>query len=419
VRSWLKALGRGDRLTLLALPALLAAVHVLHDRQGGELSVQSELNLRFANRPSLTVALERYPKLRPPLYPSLLWVASRVGVPLDRVNEALLDLTLLSLLLLLRRTLPGVNPLWPTTAYALAHFNYTNLQQFTGEALFVPLMLGVLFFLWWYQRSGSAGALAGLTATLALLCLTRYFALSSAVPLVLAHVLLLSPGSRGRRLAHAAVLILCLVPVGLWMAFAYRETGYWTGAARAAPRHLPEAVRHWSELTTLPANVRLLAKTFFVDFFSPTKYAAHSVVTHPYRLSPFEWIVLGVLVVAVLAGGAAVLRAWRERRREGLSGVRAWVTASPASLAAEFLVVYVTLTVAVWTGANNDPLYTRFLYPCYFLAFLTAFPFYAWLKAHPPWRWSRLPFVILLGMFLVAQCVRNWQAEALPVRFME
>jgi len=34
-------------------------------------------------------------------------------------------------------------------------------------------------------------------------------------------------------------------------------------------------------------------------------------------------------------------------------------------LSIEFLLVYVVITVLVWTIGNNDPIYTRFLYPSY------------------------------------------------------
>ena len=34
-------------------------------------------------------------------------------------------------------------------------------------------------------------------------------------------------------LLHAGLLIVSLLPIALWMGFAHRQTGYWTGAERA------------------------------------------------------------------------------------------------------------------------------------------------------------------------------------------
>jgi len=92
---------------------------------------------------------------------------------------------------------------------------------------------------------------------------------------------------------------------------------------------------------------------------------------------------------------------------------------SPVPMAAEFLAVYLALTLAVWTTGNNDPLYTRFLYPCYALVFVLGVPLYDWVKADSRSGWVRLPLLILFGVFLAAQIARDWRAAVLPVRFME
>ena len=59
-------------LAALAVAAVVLLVDFFYWRQSADLSIQSELNLRFAGRDSLVSALERYPKFRPPLYPVII-----------------------------------------------------------------------------------------------------------------------------------------------------------------------------------------------------------------------------------------------------------------------------------------------------------------------------------------------------------
>ena len=81
-------------VAVLAIVAVVLLVDFFYWRQSAELSIQSELNLRFAGRASLFSALERYPKLRPPLYPILLWLADACRIAATRVNEILFLATL-------------------------------------------------------------------------------------------------------------------------------------------------------------------------------------------------------------------------------------------------------------------------------------------------------------------------------------
>jgi hypothetical protein len=161
-----------------------------------------------------------------------------------------------------------------------------------------------------------------------------------------------------------------------------------------------------------------MARTVLVDFFSPTVYGAHSIVTHPHAPSPLEWVALAAAVVAALGMGACALAVWKAERLSG-ERIRARMTGSPVAMAAEFLAAYLVLTLAVWTGGNNDPLYTRFLYPCYVLVFVVGGPLYTWAREQSRSGWLRVPLLILFGAFLAAQIARDWRAEALPVRFME
>jgi hypothetical protein len=399
-------LSRRDLAALIAAPFLLIAADRFYARQHAEASVQAQLNVRFAARP-LAMAFARYPRLHPPLYPVLLWTAARAFVPPERLNEILLIGLLAGAGLVLRQLLPDRQYVIPLVAFVVFHPLYVNFHQTTAEAVFTPLLLLLAVALTGYLRGGGAGWLAAAATTLSLLGLSRYFAVPFAFPLVLAAVLLLAPVTRTRRLVHSlVVLVVAGVPIGWWMLATRMETGYWTGTDRSAPRLFPEAVRHWSELTTLGANLRLTARTLFVDFFSPGAYAAHSVVTRPYALSPVEWLTL-VLVVACLVAVC----------RHGEVAI-SWAPPSLLQVSAFLAALYVALTVAIWTASNNDPIYTRFLFPVYPLLGIVAVRAYERVRLRARSRWELLPFQALLLDFLVVQLVRCWRAEALPIRYL-
>ena len=399
-------------VAVLAIVAVVLLVDFFYWRQSAELSIQSELNLRFAGRASLFSALERYPKLRPPLYPILLWLADACRIAATRVNEILFLATLPLLYLLARRSLGSVKPLHPVLLYVVASFNYVNLHQPTAEGLFVLLSLVLVLGLADVSRE-EEGWLPTALITIATtgLCLTRYFGVYFAVPLVVLNILRRAPGPLVRRLMRlSAVLAAALVPLLLWMWLAHRETGFWTGVDRLAPRTFPEGASHWARLTGLRANLTLWVKTIVVDFFSPTRYAAHSVVTRPYRPSLVEWALVGLSAVAL----AVALVAWRRRGREGSRSLEAGYE---RPVVAQAFVLYNVMTVATWTFANNDPIYTRFLYPSYVFLVLLGFYAYADVRRWTASPWGPLAFKLLYASLLVIHCIRNVEAVALPVRY--
>jgi hypothetical protein len=407
VAAWARGL-----VALLAIVAVVLLVDFFYWRQSADLSIQSELNLRFAGRSSLASALERYPKLRPPLYPILLWLAEACGLAARRVNELLFLATLPLLYVLARRSLGNVRPLHPVLLYAVANFNYVNLHQPTAEGLFVLLSLVLVLGLADVSREDEGWIPTALvTVATAGLCLTRYFAVYFAVPLVAWNILERAPGPLPRRLVRlSAVLAAALLPLLLWMWVAHRETGFWTGVDRLAPRTFPEGASHWAELTGFRANLTLWLKTLVVDFFSPTEYAAHSVVTRPYWPSAIEWALVALSAWALVVAIAA----WRRRGRER---TRALEEGHERPLVAQAFLLYNAMTVATWTFANNDPIYTRFLYPSYVFLVLLGFYAYADVRRWTASPWGPLAFKVLYAALLVIHVLRNVEAVALPVRY--
>jgi hypothetical protein len=394
---------RKDVLLALSVMLAIAAAHLIYMRQGGDQTIQSQLNDRFADR-SIASAFEKYPRLRPPLYPMALWAARRVGLSSSGFQLLVLDAMLVGLALYGRRFLRAVHPAFLVLGFAVAHWNHVNLYQHTAETLFAPLLLLFALALWRYQRT--ARGAGGLGLVTSLLCVTRHFGLPFAVPLAAAHVLLRRGTEPRRRVAHLAiVLALALAPIGYWMWITHEQTGSWTGADRTAARDLPESVEHWKELTGPDDHLRLTGKTLLVDFFSPRVYAALSVVTLPYRPSAVEW---SLLAIAMIAGVTAIRFA---RRADGTLDSPAWTVAEVAA-------AYFAVLLAVWTVGNNDPIHTRFLFPAYVLVWVAAFHAYDAIKTRvAPW-WSLLPWHALYAGTVAVQLARSWRAEALPVRYL-
>jgi len=57
--------------------------------------------------------------------------------------------------------------------------------------------------------------------------------------------------------------------------------------------------------------------------------------------------------------------------------------------------VYVVITVLVWTIGNNDPIYTRFLYPSYVYMIIGMFFGYYFIKTYNDSKINRFFFVVL------------------------
>ena len=397
---------------LLAAAAVVALVHVLQGRQSGPLLVQGIKNLNFARRP-LDAALESHGWLRPPLYPLVLWGASRAGLPPRHVNEMLFLLTLGLVAVYARRQLRGIAPLWPVLLLAVAHFNHANVYQPVAETLFVLLLLTLVLALQGYQERAVGRCLVLSTGALAGLALARYFALVFPLPAAALNLALLPPLPWRRRLRNAAIaLTVAGIPIAFWMGLAGGATGFLTGDDRWAPRDLPAEVAHWSKDTGLADHARLTAKTLVIDFFCPRQHAGLAVVTRPHPQGRVEWAGL----VLVLAAGVVLALQLGQGALPRTALDRVAVARSGGALLVELVVFFYATTLAVWTFANNDPIHTRFLYPSYALLVLLGFHAYAWVMARAREPACAVPFV---GLYLLVGAVQLWrsvQAAPLPIR---
>jgi len=391
-------------VTLALLVGACAVAEVAYRRQKNHVQApHSQPNIDFASQPSVVEALRGYPKVRPPLYPLVLWTGTQgLGMKKKLVNETLFDLTILLFYLAQRRSSPELPAVYPLALYALFHPSYVNLAQYSPEVLFVLVSLTLYLALDRYQHGEGRAALLASAALGALLTATRYFGVFFLVPLLALRI-----GWHGtlpwrqRVLRLCGVLLVALLPVGVWMGVAWSETGYLSGMDRFGPRTLPIGARRWLQMTSLGWNLELGGKTLLVDFFSPDQYASHWVVHHTYDLASVE---TGLLVLLGVVVTLAVRVAWATRDRP---------PAAAAVLSAELPLVYLASLLAVWSIGNNDPLFTGFLYPSYPFLLLWGFAVYARVRSRS-WR-ERLPFQTFYVGLVVVQGSRDVIAPLLPL----
>jgi len=73
------------------------------------------------------------------------------------------------------------------------------------------------------------------------------------------------------------------------------------------------------------------------------------------------------------------------------------------------------MLITLWSLGNNDPLYTRFLYPSYPLLLLLSFGGHALVKQTQSWP-AHVPFQALYAGLVGVHLWRDYQAVALPLR---
>ena len=374
---------RGLVVTVLLLTLLVHLTNWLYSRnvlqEGGVLSPQSQANRRFANRESsLGEALERYRGTWTPLYPVTLRTAGGLGIPLRRVNQLLFYATLAWMFWFVRRRLPEIHWWWPLLLFSLASFNYNNMYQFVPENLFMPLTLFIFSALLSYLERPCRPALTTLSLFGAAACLTKYIGLFWLLPIVAVRIVFADTADRARRWAHVGVFCLfSVLPVGLWMGYQYRRTGFLTGIDRFEPRAASSGL---AQLTSIGSNLWFTVKTVLVDFFSILQNADHTTMNHSFRPDWTQYAFAGLALWIVLANKGLFRRLVGGMRR-------GWGGASCFRLLGEFAVGYGVVLIALWTVGNNDPIYTRFVYPVYPFLVLLGFAAYAGVRERGELGW--------------------------------
>ena len=316
------------------------------------VSPQSANNLRFTRYPEYASAFKRYTPVWPPAYPSLLWVAQQAGSKPMGTN-VLLFLTSLGLMYQLARKGLSVGfSIGATGLFATSYASFINLRESVSEHLVIPLAAGVLLGLCHYVKYPRKRVLVGVTLLMAVLSITRYFGfiwMAGVVALVLICQHVRSP--KVFCLRSIPVAFFSLLPIVGWSLFLKRLTGYYTAMDRVGPRRLAAVREYWNESTHFLGNVKALVKTLYLDGFDFERHASHAYVDNFTR---HTWDVGLILFLAFLLGGTVWML--RKEIRRGLTAFNLLTVA---------VGFYLVGLVFIWTWSNNDPIYTRFVYPLY------------------------------------------------------
>lgn len=339
----------------------------------------------------------------PPGYAVLLFIANTIQLPLYLVNLLLFYGSLILFTGLALYCLPELHPGWPLVLYVVSAFNYYNLAQFTAEALVLPLSMLVFWGLLAYIQKPTFFTLLWPALFCALLFLSRYHALLWLCPIIMLHI---AVGKRSwlTKFRHLVGFgAIAIGPVALFMLTKFLRTGYLTGMPRFSydSRQLSGEASYFPEQTTFVKNILLTIKTYIIDFLSPTQYATHRV-NRLYELSTLE---LTLFLLFLLATGVVILTITRQpgcfERTPAFPQIRNYDRNKlPVMLLLEFFVAYIGITIAVWTVSNNDPIYSRFLFPSYPYFILACFAGYAVVKqqrSSVPTRWL---FHLLYGVVI-------------------
>jgi hypothetical protein len=381
-------------LAILALVFSFAYFAYIGFSEREPLTVQSKamlarsINLEQAVRPGVW----------PPGYPLVLLLGRSAGLPPKTTNLLLFFASCLLFGLLFKQIFPESRSPWPLVLFAACAFNYYNLAQFTSEILVVPLALCTSFLLLLYLRDRTFPLLVGLSLCCAAAFVSRYHALAWLLPLVGGHLFFPLRKINPRSLVHMAVFaLIALVPIGFVMRANYRTNRHLTGMPRwhYETRRLPDKLGYYEESTRPQDNIRLIAQTLFVDFLSSRTVATHEVNASVYQPSGLEW---GIALILAMAAGIAAFYFFRGHcRLKHPPGQGRKVTKNKepgAFLPALFFAGYILITFILWSVGNNDPIYTRFLYPSYPFLILWGFAGYFFVKKESSSALASLPFLL-------------------------
>ena len=373
------------------------------------LTPQSVSSVSFVTESnSIIYSLQEYSKVRAPLYPMVLYAAAKIGLSIKIVNFLFFGIILLLIILFFRVYAGNIHWIWPVLLYSSFSFNYYNMTQYVSETMLIALCFGIFYLLLRYLKSVSSVDLAVLSLVCSAAFITRYFALFWIFPITIFIILRANYTKVKQTVRHIAIFSLSLIPIIVWMLQTYKETGHFSGMDRFAFRAIGEKA-YWNEITTLKSNMFFTIKTVFIDFFCPEQVSTHDAIEAPHVLGIVEYVIIAVIA------GLLLLNLWNfltPIKRKGEPELVADISC-PTKLLIWYSVVYLFSTILLWTIGNNDPIYTRFLYPFYPFAVLLVFCRYSYVKDYHNAIYQRLGFNLLYILLLAVNCYKSLLAVTL------
>jgi len=194
----------------------------------------------------------------------------------------------------------------------------------------------------------------------------------------------------------------------------YAVTGHLTGMDRVGIKlqlHKPYIVdiSRFPGFTDLKHNLLFTLKTIFIDFCSPFKVAIHTVVNYAYSLSVQEYIIFFLITCMLLS-----VFLFRKKTAVGHDMAKnKHPYGALTNLLFQLFIIYIFVTIFLWTIGNNDPIYTRFLYPSYLFLMLSVFSYYSYIKNDLTSFYQRIPFYAL---YLSILLINSYKTLMLSIR---
>jgi len=334
-------------------------------------TLQSRENLKFANSASFIDGIKQYYKAWPPVFPTALYFFKKIRIPPLVVNLLIYLINVGWFYFYLRKN--NLNTLAKYLiffSYAAGAFHYQNLAiQVVSEGLFILTAQLILTLILHYSRESSYQTVIGLGILTSLSILTKYFGIFWIFPMVSVCIFLYKKDTLIGLRNVAVYGIVSILPTILWFSWIYKTTGHLTGWSRSSERLI-------SHLTDFEHNLFFSVKTYYVDFFS-RDWASHSMITGKYHVQIWDLFVFCLLSILAISAFKII----RDRIKEGafikIQRISDFIKDEKLLfLLMMFSVSYLFVILTLWTLSNNDPIYTRFLYPSYPFLILTIVTIY-------------------------------------------
>jgi hypothetical protein len=237
-------------------------------------------------------------------------------------------------------------------------------------------------------------------------CLTRFFAFFWTLPLCLVYIWWNNSHNtiQGKVLRTGVFLGIVGILVSPWLIYLRLLTGSFSGMDRFGSRGFSKYGELLTTQDTLYTNLKAAFKTIVIDFFSPYRYASHRVINIS-SLSMFEIcmtiIVLLLLVLIFFVICPVLYRSFRSH----IGGRFGDFAFADKIIPFHFASLYFVSIIVMWTLTNNDPIYTRFMYPMYLFAVLSIFSLYSSIKESTIYK--KLPFILLYWLLLGVNCYKD------------
>jgi hypothetical protein len=378
----------------------ITSSNVLKDSINGQHSftLQSKENLKFANSASLIEGIKQYYKAWPPAFPIMLFFFKKIKIPplLFNLMIYLLNMTWFYFILKKNNLETSVRFLI-LFSYTIGVFHYHNLViQVVSEGLFILISQLIFTLLLHYSKDSKYQTIGCLAILTSFSILTKYFGLFWIFPIVSICIFIFSKNilmGVKHFAVYGIVSILLTIP---WFIWNYKTTGYLTGWDRSSARLI-------SDLTDFDHNLFFSIKTYYIDFFS-RDWASHSVIRMKYDFQIWDLFVL--LLLSVIA--ISIFKGIRDRiKGRGIIKIKRISDFIKGEkilfLLIMFSVSYLLVILTLWTLSNNDPIYTRFLYPSYPFLILTIVTIYDRFAKNKPHLFFSTIFNALFVTILASQ----------------